>query len=184
MQIAYHMARILSYVLVGILAGSLSLGFVQAFQWDITRFFPWVLVVMLLLFALGFDKLFNNKRLASPKFIARMMLKSRKMPGEVSTFAMGLLTPLLPCAPLYMVLWVALVSGSPFFGAQIMLGFSLGTIPLLWLAQSQYLRNREKWSGKTIQWVQRSVAVAAAIIIAARMIYVGTPLEGAACIAS
>jgi len=184
MQIAYHTGRIISYTLVGTLAGSLSLGFVQAFQWDITKYFPWVLVAMLLLFALGFDKLFNSKRIASPKFLARLMLKSRRLPGEVSTFAMGFLTPLLPCAPLYMVLWVALISGSPFFGAQIMLGFSLGTIPLLWLAQSQFLRNRDKWSSRTVQIVQRSVAIAAALILAARLIYVGTPLEGGACIAS
>ena len=184
MQVAYHLARIISYTLVGTLAGSLSLWFVQAFQWDITKYFPWVLVAMLLLFAMGFDKWFSGKRIASPKFMARLMLKSRSLPGEVSTFAMGFLTPLLPCAPLYMVLWVALISGSPFFGAQIMLGFSLGTIPLLWLAQSQFLRNRDKWSSRTVQIVQRSVAVAAALILAARLLYVGTPLEGGACIAS
>ncbi len=184
MQMAYHMGRVISYVTIGILAGSLSLGFVQTFQWDFTRYLPWALVVLLVLFSLGFDKFLNNKRFGSPKFLAKLMILSRKLPGEVSTLVMGLLTPLLPCAPLYMVLWVALVSGSPFFGAQIMLGFSLGTIPLLWIAQSQYLRNRDKWSGKTIQIVQRSVALIAAIILVIRIIYVGAPLEGGACIAS
>lgn len=181
MQVSYHMGRVLSYTLVGILAGSLSLPFVKAFQWDVSRYFPWVLVTMLILYAVGVDKIFGAKRIATPRFLAKMMGLVRKLPGEVSAFAMGLLTPLLPCAPLYMVLWVALVSGNPFFGAQIMLGFSLGTIPLLWLAQSQYLRNRHKWSGRTIWIVQRSLALVAAIILAARLVFVGAPLEGGAC---
>jgi uncharacterized protein len=80
-----------------------------------------------------------------------------------------------------MVLWVALISGSPFFGAQIMLGFSLGTIPLLWLAQSQFLRHREKWASRTVQLVQRSVALAAAVLLSWRLLTIGSPMEGAAC---
>ncbi len=184
LQLSYHLGRVISYVTIGILAGSVGLSFVNTFKWDVTRYLPWALVVLLVFFSLGLDKLLNKKRIGSPRILARLMGKSRRLPGEVSTLAMGLITPLLPCAPLYMVLWVALVSGSPFFGAQIMLGFSLGTIPLLWIAQSQYLRNRDKWSSRTVIIVQRSVALIAALILIARLLYVGAPLEGAACIAS
>lgn len=181
LQLSYHFGRVISYVSIGILAGALSLSFVQAFRWDISRFLPWALVGMLLLFALGLDKWIQPKHRRSPRFLSRWMLKSRSLPSEVSTLAMGLLTPLLPCAPLYMVLWVALVSGSPFFGAQIMLGFCLGTIPLLWLAQSQFLRHRQKWASGTIRVIQRSLALIAAIVIMVRMIMIGSPLDGAAC---
>lgn len=182
LQMCYHIGRVISYVTVGVLAGALSLSFVQAFQWDVSRFLPWTLVAMLLIFALGLDKFVSPKRGKSPRFLARWMLRSRSLPAELTTLTMGLLTPLLPCAPLYMVLWVALVSGSPFFGAQIMLGFSLGTIPLLWLAQSQYLRHRGKWASGTVRIIQRSVSLVAAILISIRILAIGSPLDGAACV--
>jgi len=184
MQAMYHLGRIFSYTLIGALAGTLSLPFAQWFELDWVQYMPWVLVVFLLAFAMGFDKWLQRKNRWSPRLPRRISTLPRKIPGEASGLVMGIFTPLLPCAPLYMVFWVALVSASPLFGAQIMLGFSFGTIPLLWLGQSQFLRNRQKWNTKTVLYVQRGLAVVAAMVIAARMIWIGAPLEGAACIAS
>ena len=184
LQLAYHLGRVISYTMIGALAGSLSLTFVKALDWDISRHLPWVLVVMLLLVAGGLDKIIFKPRSAKGKGLSKLIFSVRKLPGEISTFGMGILTPLLPCAPLYMVLWVALISSSPMFGAELMLGFSLGTIPLLWLSQSQFLRNREKWSTRTISIIQRGLALIAAMIIIARMFLVGGFMSGGACIAS
>jgi hypothetical protein len=49
---------------------------------------------------------------------------------------LGLISPCLPCTPLYLIFGVCLLSGSPLSGARIALCFALGTIPLLWAAQS------------------------------------------------
>lgn len=184
LQLAYHSGRVFSYTMIGVLAGLLSLSFVKAFDWDVSRYFPWILVAMLLLVAMGLDKIIFKNRFSHNSWTSRLVLSTRKLPRELSTLAMGMLTPLLPCAPLYMVLWVALVSGSPLFGAQLMLGFCLGTIPLLWLSQSQFLRNREKWSTRTIQIVQRSLAAITALIIVVRILWIGGPLSGGVCIAT
>ena len=184
LQLAYHLGRVISYTLIGALAGSLSLTFVKALDWDISRYLPWVLIAMLLAVAAGLDKIIFKPRPPKGKGLSRLILTVRRLPGEISTFGMGILTPLLPCAPLYMVLWVALISGSPLFGAELMLGFSLGTIPLLWLSQSQFLRNRGKWSTRTVSIIQRGLAFVAAAIIIARIFLVGGFMSGGACIAS
>ena len=39
-----------------------------------------------------------------------------------------------------MIFGHALFSGSALMGAEFAIGFSLGTLPLLWLAQSQFMR--------------------------------------------
>jgi uncharacterized protein len=184
LQLAYHFGRVISYTTIGILAGSLSLGFVKSLDWDISKYLPWMLVAMLASVATGLDKIIFKPSGVHGKWSAKLVLSVRRLPGELATFGMGLLTPLLPCAPLYMVLWVALISGSPLFGAEVMLGFSLGTIPLLWLSQSQFLRNREKWSKRTVHIIQRGLAAVAAIIIIARLLWVGGLLSGGVCIAS
>jgi uncharacterized protein len=79
LQLAYHFGRVLAYVLIGILAGSLSLNFFRMFQWDASRYLPWALVALLLAFAVGLDKLLRFKRVPQPKFVSRWLLKSRHL---------------------------------------------------------------------------------------------------------
>lgn len=181
-QIAYHSGRVISYCLLGWLAGSLSLRLIEWFKWDFSVYFPWILIGFLLIFALGMDRWLPKGIPGFSRRLSGMMKLLRKLPSWIPFFGVGLFSPLLPCAPLYMVLWVALVSGSPLFGMQIMLGFSLGTIPLLWLAQSQFLKYRAKWASRYVRWVQRGLAAVAALILAIRFLMIGGPLEGGACI--
>jgi sulfite exporter TauE/SafE len=65
--------------------------------------------------------------------------------------ALGFATPLLPCGPLYFIVALALLSGSALRGVEYMLAFGLGTVPLLWLAQSQFhwVRQSSPRSGST-----------------------------------
>jgi len=184
MQVMYHLGRILSYTAIGALAGALSLPFASLFEISWIQYMPWVLIAFLLLFAIGADRWLQKRFPKAIRLPFKPNLTRIKAPAEASALTLGIMTPLLPCAPLYMVLWVALISASPLFGAQIMLGFSLGTIPLLWISQSQFLRHRHRWKPQTIQSVQRGLAVVAALLLAARLIWIGAPLEGAACIAS
>jgi sulfite exporter TauE/SafE len=82
---------------------------------------------------------------------------------------MGLLTPFLPCGPLYAMFALALLSGSAVKGAEFAITFGLGTVPLLWLAQWQMDRLRVKLTPLAIGRVQRGLAFATAVILAWRL---------------
>jgi sulfite exporter TauE/SafE len=179
-QSAYHVGRVCAYTALGFLAGALSLPLVRVFEWDLSRFLPWLLVLLMLAFALGMDR-WMPKSTWLALWHGRLQRKMQGRSGLFAAFSIGAFSPLLPCAPLYSVLWVALVSASPAFGAQVMLGFSLGTIPLLWLLQSQWNRRFRFWTPGRLRLFQRMLAAVAALVIAARLIWLGAPLSGNTC---
>ncbi len=82
---------------------------------------------------------------------------------------MGLLTPFLPCGPLYLVFGAALLAGSAAKGAEFTLAFGLGTVPLLWLAQHQFHRIRAKLTPLTMGRVRRGLALVTAVVLAVRL---------------
>lgn len=177
----YHLGRILSYGSIGALAGGLGLGLVSLFGLEPVRYFPWFLVGVLLIFAFRLD------RRLPPLPVLRKPLEAlrptlRKLPTTLSGLGLGISTPLLPCAPLYSVFWVALLSGSPVFGAEIAIGFALGTIPLLWSGQVLFSRFRQKLKPGILLTVQRSVALLAAGILVWRIVAAGgAPLVSEFC---
>jgi len=83
--------------------------------------------------------------------------------------AMGFATPLLPCGPLYFMVALALLSGSALRGAEMMLAFGLGTVPLLWLAQTQFHWVRQKLSPLWLGRMRITLALATALIIGWRL---------------
>ena len=83
--------------------------------------------------------------------------------------ALGALTPLLPCGPLYLLFGAALLTGSAARGAEFAFAFGLGTVPLLWLAQQQLRHLRKRVKPATLVRFQRSLAIAAACLIAFRL---------------
>jgi hypothetical protein len=83
--------------------------------------------------------------------------------------ALGLATPLLPCGPLYFLLALALVSGSALRGAEFMLAFGLGTVPLLWLAQSQFQWLRARLSPLWLGRLRIALALSVALVISWRL---------------
>ena len=82
---------------------------------------------------------------------------------------MGLLTPFLPCGPLYLVFGAALLAGSAAKGAEFTLAFGLGTVPLLWLAQHQFHRIRAKLTPLAMSRLRRSLALVTALMLAWRL---------------
>ena len=81
----------------------------------------------------------------------------------------GFASPLLPCGPLYVIFGLALFSGSVWKGMEFAVGFSLGTLPLLWLAQSQFFKINQTARSSWLPKLQRGVAFAAALVIAWRL---------------
>jgi sulfite exporter TauE/SafE len=83
--------------------------------------------------------------------------------------ALGLATPLLPCGPLYFLVALALLSGSALRGVEFMLAFGLGTVPLLWLAQTQFQWVRQKLSPLWLDRTRIILGCSTALVIGWRL---------------
>jgi len=64
---------------------------------------------------------------------------------------------------------LALLSGSALRGVEFMLAFGLGTVPLLWLAQTQFQWVRTKFSPLWLGRVRLTLALSTAIVIGWRL---------------
>ena len=164
----YHVARLTAYALLGALAGGLGRAPLSWVSQSALRWLPWVMVFFFVALALRWDrhlpKLGTLGRL-SWKLQAWMRKRSRVQ----SAAALGFATPLLPCGPLYFLVALALLSGSALRGVEFMLAFGLGTVPLLWLAQSQFHWVRQKLSPLYLGRLRMGLALTTAAVIGWRL---------------
>ena len=139
-NLAYQSAKIVSYMLVGLLLGTVG----SALNLDALR--PYIMVgAGLFMIALGLGMTGRAQWAARltprpPKFLIRALSAARRKAvsdaeRERSSLAtpvtFGLLTGLMPCAPLMAAQLNAAASGSPVEGALAMFAFGLGTAPLM-----------------------------------------------------
>jgi sulfite exporter TauE/SafE len=164
----YHGGRLISYGVIGAICGGLGKQPLQWFFDSPAVLLPWALVVALILSAFGLDKKIPRPAILN-RFTARTRFRTNRFSTLGAASMMGLLTPLLPCGPLYLVFGVSLLSGSPAKGAEFTLAFGLGTVPLLWLAQHQFHKFRARVAPLTMQRLQRGLAIATAIMMAWRL---------------
>ncbi|MFV0416872.1 MAG: sulfite exporter TauE/SafE family protein [Chthoniobacterales bacterium] len=161
----YHAMRAVSYTLLGALAGLMGQSLPVHWQHNIILL-PWLLAIVLIFIAFGI-------KIPLPAFMRTfgMGVKNRifKLSARNGAFGLGLATPLLPCGPLYMMLGIALLSGSFIKGATLMLAFSVGTMPLLWLLQIQSARWQKRISTQTMSFLKRGVALLAAAMLIIRI---------------
>lgn len=164
----YHLTRLTSYAALGALAGGLGglpLSFVSN---SALRWLPWLLVLFFVAMALRWDRF-----LPKPAFLGRFSLRLNGWIRGRSRLqvaaALGFATPLLPCGPLYFLIALALMSGSALRGVEFMLAFGLGTVPLLWLAQTQFNWIRQKLSPLWLDRVRITLALSAALMIGWRL---------------
>ncbi len=169
---SYHMTRALAYTLVGAMAGALGSVLVHAFSMAPAKILPWLLVAMLVAIALRIDHWIPKPRWWGRTY-GRVTRHLRNVPRPAVGALLGAATPLLPCGPLYMLFALALFGGSPLFGAEIGLGFALGTIPLLWLGQSGFFAFHGRMSPLALRWTQFTLAISAAALVAWRMLASG-----------
>jgi sulfite exporter TauE/SafE len=164
----YHGARLVSYGIIGAACGALGQQPLKWFFDSPAVLLPWVMVAVLLAMALGLDKKVPRP-LVFQRITARMRMKSMKLPAYGSASAMGLLTPFLPCGPLYLVFGAALLAGSAAKGAEFTLAFGLGTVPLLWMAQQQFHRIRAMLTPLAMGRLRRGLAFVTALMLAWRL---------------
>lgn len=136
---AYHGAKLVSYTTVGLLLGSIGTFISQdARSW--VSFVAGVYMILLGLNMTGKFPVLRHLTPRPPKFLMQALMKLRKRSsadaaaGESSLttpMTFGLMTGLMPCGPLQAAQVAAAGAGAPALGALTMLGFGLGTMPLM-----------------------------------------------------
>ncbi|TSD01985.1 MAG: Uncharacterized protein Athens071424_228 [Parcubacteria group bacterium Athens0714_24] len=131
-QILFHIARIISFFLLGGAVGAIG----SAFQFGAIGTFVLSILVGLVMFVLGINLLdiFHwTKRLqpAMPKFFSKRVLNVTKINHTITPALAGIATFFLPCGFTQSMQIYALSTGSFLSGALTMLFFALGTLPVL-----------------------------------------------------
>lgn len=164
----YHVSRLGSYGLLGALAGGLGYAPLTWLSQSALRWLPWFSVIFFIALALRLDR-----HLPKLAFLGRVNWRLqgalRQRSRVEAAAVLGFATPMLPCGPLYFILALALLSGSPVRGVETMLAFGLGTVPLLWLAQTQFHWVRQKLSPLWLGRVRVTLALATAVVIGWRL---------------
>lgn len=145
-SLVYNAGRMLSYALMGALAGLIGQGFAIAGWQSALSVTLGVLILSLLFIPAGIT------RKASPlQVFVKLRMLLQKLFGTYtmrSLLLIGILNGLLPCGLVYMGIAGAVATGSVLKGASFMAVFALGTFPAmlaLSLAGSRIsIRTREK----------------------------------------
>jgi sulfite exporter TauE/SafE len=164
----YHLAKLLSYAIVGTLAGAFGSVVIRSVSSSWLNLLPWILVVFFLVVAFRLDR-FLPKPICFGGLYKKVTARFSRLQKPLAAMVIGLASPLLPCGPLYMIFGLALFSGSALKGAEFAIGFGLGTLPLLWLAQSQFMRVQLKTTPMMLLRIRRSLALIAALVVAWRL---------------
>jgi uncharacterized protein len=142
----YHVGRLLTYALAGVLAGAAgqlvdmggqTLG-LQLFAARIVGALMIVFGVLRLVQLAGQRGAAQTNFVgpaAQPNLVTRLLLKLRplvfRLPVPARGLATGLLTAFLPCGWLYLFALVAAGTGSMLMGSVVMIAFWIGTVPAL-----------------------------------------------------
>ncbi len=164
----YHVTRLVGYSALGALAGGIGRAPLLFLSDSALRWLPWVLVVFFVGLALRWDR-HLPKIAALGKLTWKIQGWMRGRSRVEAAAALGFATPLLPCGPLYFIVSLALLSGSWLRGIEVMLAFGLGTVPLLWLAQTQFQWVRQRLSPLWLGRMRVTLALATAGIIGWRL---------------
>lgn len=164
----YHVSRLAGYAALGALAGGLGRAPLTWLTQPMLRWLPWVLVIFFVALALRWDRHLPKLALLS-RFAWRLQTWRRGRSPLHAAAAVGLATPLLPCGPLYFIVALALLSGSWLRGIEVMLAFGLGTVPLLWLAQTQFDAVRRHLSPLWLARTRVTLALVTAALIGWRL---------------
>jgi uncharacterized protein len=164
----YHVSRLAGYATLGALAGGIGRAPLLWLSQSALRWLPWALVVLFVGIALRWDR-HLPKIAALGRITWKLHVWLRGRSRVQAAAALGLATPLLPCGPLYFIVALALLAGSSLRGVEVMLAFGLGTVPLLWLAQSQFQWVRRKLSPLWLGRMRVTLGLATAALISWRL---------------
>ncbi len=146
-HLGYNTGRIISYVLVGLLAGTLGAGLARLGVSPVAG----KLLAAAFMIALGlylanwWRGLVVLEKMGFRLWRHIQPLGQRLFPiqNPLQALLLGLLWGWLPCGLVYSVVAWSLTTGDAFAGAKLMLGFGIGTLPALLIAGNalNYFRN-------------------------------------------
>ncbi|MFK3990408.1 sulfite exporter TauE/SafE family protein [Psychrobacter sp. NPDC064578] len=131
----YHLGRLLSYALLGLIAGVIGTTVLTPLM--VGNSTPRILLGLVLVFVgltmLGLPFLNRLERLGMHFWQALSPLRQKVFPLNTFPRALtaGLLWGFLPCGLVYGALLIAVVGHDPLTGAVLMFVFGLGTVPML-----------------------------------------------------
>jgi sulfite exporter TauE/SafE len=135
-QLLYQTGRMISYSLLGIIAGILGLSFQSFFKHPMVQVIP--SIILGFFFVWWGISLYQNKKIEIVKIIpksfmrltTRLLGKSYQNPSSHGrSFSIGFLSAFLPCGLLYGVVISLALFQNPLVGMVGMFSFALGTIP-------------------------------------------------------
>ena len=174
---SYHVGRTTAYGAVGVVLGAFGSALGTKELGPPTAWVALVLAAGILLLALAGER----GALEIPglgRAVQAIVGRTRAFPPAARAGLLGLVTPLLPCGLLWAACAGAAVAGSAAAGAGVMIGFALGSLPLLLLAQTQAGRITRRLGPRTLQWLQRATMLLAAGILVWRGL---ASLQGGSC---
>ncbi|MBL8753237.1 MAG: sulfite exporter TauE/SafE family protein [Planctomycetes bacterium] len=175
--VSYHFGRTLSYGAIGVVLGGLGSVLGSRELGTPTAWVAFVLAAGLVVLAL----LGERGAVAIPglgRALQSTLAKTRAWPATARAGALGLFTPLLPCGLLWAACASATIAGSALDGGAVMVGFALGSLPLLFLAQTQVVRLAQRFGPRTLRYVQQ----AAMLLAAGMLVWRGVvAMQGQSC---
>lgn len=163
----YHLGKLLSYILLGALAGAIGSRFVSATSQAPTQILTWAMAAFFLLVAIGLDRMALKIPLIG-KLSQAVMRQAYKVSGTIRGLTLGLATPFIPCGPLYVIIWVAAVAGGAATGATMLAMFGLGTIPGLLATQLGWSFITVKFEPARLARWRRNTAIIACLLLVMR----------------
>lgn len=129
---SYHLGRLFTYSLIGLLFGLLGKSFYFfGFQQQLSIIVG-VVMILVILFPRAFKKVSLTQRISTVVMKVKSALGTALKKQDNNTlFTIGFLNGFLPCGLVYMALFGAIATGTPLLGASYMFLFGIGTIPLM-----------------------------------------------------
>lgn len=162
--VSYHCGRATSYGALGVGLGATGALFGTAALRAPSAWVAYALAAGLVVLALLGDR----GAVAIPglgNWLQRLLARGRALPPGLRGLSLGLATPLLPCGLLWSACAAATLAGSWWDGGAVMLGFALGSLPLLLLAQTQANRLLRRFRPRTL-----ATAFKVAMLVAAGLL--------------
>ena len=129
----YHIGRMISYGILGLLFGLLGKGF---YFFGFQQYLSIIIGVVMILIIVLPSKAVNKFSLAKPFYKLLSGVKNRlgkelKKKRTDTFFTIGFLNGFLPCGLVYMAIFGSIAAGNAIDGSLYMMLFGLGTVPLM-----------------------------------------------------
>jgi uncharacterized protein len=160
----YHLARMLSYALVG-----LGLGWFGRELGQISGGISQVILAGSLAALLLLAVAWPSFRLPTPGIITALTTKLQRwvmrLTPDYRSLGMGMATPLLPCGLLYAAYMLAVSAGSAGLGLMVMITFALSSAPAVFIGQRLYTTMAGRLGERGQTRLQQALTVGAALFL-------------------